>query len=76
MSDVAPRRSRSLIVLLVVIGVLLLVAIGVLVAILSQLQGAEAHQTYLDCMARYGYRPDEMNADIDGMADAAGRCDR
>lgn len=59
-----------------IIAVLLIVVIVVVAILIAEMNAAEAHQNYLNCMARWGYYPDELNADTDGMFEAAQRCGR
>ena len=71
--------TRQRLALWVAIGVglvLLVVVVIQLSLLLGEVQAQQERQEFVECMARFGFAPDELNGDLAGMANAAESCDR
>ena len=67
-------KTRTVWIVGGIVAALLVVVIVLLVLLMVQLDEQAAHQAYLLCLERLGYSPDEVHADIDGLALAAESC--
>lgn len=67
--------NRVVVAIGAIVSVLLAGTIVTGIVVVNTINSDRQWQTYLDCMARHGYAPDQASDDVDGMVAAAERCE-